>query len=90
MTGVARTTTQAPTVSGGRPPGGGWHPRMRGREPGGEQRDHPRRWPRNGQVRALGGGGGERPLYSKNLDATRGVQSGGMGIGGAGPPARQA
>ena len=61
MTGVARTTTQAPTVSGGRPPGGGWHPRMRGREPGGEQRDHHprRRWPRNkqvGLVRALGGG----------------------------------
>ena len=65
MTGVARTTTQAPTVSGGRPPGGGWHPRMRGREPGGEQRDHPRRWPRNGQVRALGGGGGGAPPLLK-------------------------
>ena len=80
MTGVARTTTQAPTVSGGRPPGGGWHPRMRGREPGGEQRDHPRRWPRNGQVRALGGGGGSAPFTQRTWTLPGASKAAGWGL----------
>ena len=76
---------EAPTASGsGRPPGGGWHPRVPGREPGGEQRDHHprRRWPRNkqvGLVRALGGGETPPCWLQRAWTPLPGVQGGGWG-----------